>query len=73
MNKELEEVAERILANNIDGVRDALQDDDLIFFYKGVIQYYGEAMAKWQAKRMFRKKRLENFYKYKEVIVLLQF
>jgi hypothetical protein len=44
----LEEVAERILANNIDGLRDALQDDDLFFFYKGVIQCYGEAMVEWQ-------------------------
>jgi hypothetical protein len=42
----LEEVAERILANNIDGLRDALKDDDLFFFYKGVIQCYGQAMAK---------------------------
>jgi hypothetical protein len=45
----LEEAAERILANNIDGLRDALQDDDLFFFYKGVIQCYGEAMVEWQA------------------------
>jgi hypothetical protein len=44
----LEQVAERILANNIDGLRDALKDDDLFFFYKGVIQCYGEAMAEWQ-------------------------
>ena len=44
----LEEVAERILANNIDGLKDALKDDDLFFFYKGVVQCYGEAMAKWQ-------------------------
>jgi len=43
----IEEVAERILANNIDGLRDALKDDDLFFFYKGVIQCYGEAMVKW--------------------------
>jgi hypothetical protein len=42
----LEEIAERILANNIDGLRDALKDDDLFFFYKGVIQCYGQAMAK---------------------------
>jgi hypothetical protein len=33
-----EEVAEIILANNIDGLRDALKDDDLFYFYKGVIQ-----------------------------------
>jgi hypothetical protein len=44
----LEEVAERILANNIDGLRDALKDDDLFFFYKGVVVCYGEAMAEWQ-------------------------
>ena len=49
----LEEVAERILANNIDGLRDALKDDDLFFFYKGVIQCYGEAMAKWQKQNSY--------------------
>jgi len=49
----LEEAAERILANNIDGLKDALKDDDLFFFYKGVIQCYGEAMAKWQKERMY--------------------
>jgi hypothetical protein len=49
----LEEAAERILANNIDGLRDALQDDDLFFFYKDVIQCYGEAIVKWQAQRMY--------------------
>ena len=55
MNKQetVEEAAERILANNIDGLRDALQDDDLFFFYKDVIQCYGEAIVKWQAKRMY--------------------
>ena len=49
----LGEAAERILSNNIDGLRDALQDDDLFFFYKGVIQCYGEAMVEWQAERMY--------------------
>ena len=53
-NKEtLEEAAERILDNNIDGLRDALKDDDLFYFYKGVIQSYGEAMAKWQQERSY--------------------
>jgi hypothetical protein len=56
----LEEAAERILANNIDGLRDALQDDDLFFFYKGVIQCYGEAMVEWQAERMYSE---EDMYK----------
>jgi hypothetical protein len=44
----LEQAAEIILANNIDGLRDALKDDDLFYFYKGVIQCYGETMANWQ-------------------------
>jgi len=48
MKTELEQAAEIILANNIDGLRDALKDDDLFYFYKGVIQCYGEAMANWQ-------------------------
>jgi len=48
MKTELEQAAEIILANNIDGLRDALKDDDLFYFYKGVIQCYGETMANWQ-------------------------
>jgi len=46
-NQALKDAAERILANNIDGLKDALNDDDLFFFYKGVVQCYGESMAKW--------------------------
>lgn len=48
------EAAERILANNVDGLRDALQDDDLFFFYKDVIQCYGKEMVKWQQEKMFK-------------------
>jgi hypothetical protein len=60
----LEQVAERILANNIDGLRDALKDDDLFFFYKGVVQCYGEAMAKWQAERMYSEEDLKLLIEY---------
>lgn len=60
----IEEASERILANNIDGLRDALKDDDLFYFYKGIIQSYGEAMAKYQAEKMYSeinvKKSFEN-------------
>ena len=59
----LEEAAERILANNIDGLRDALQDDDLFFFYKDVIQCYGESMAEWQADRMYSEEEVEKIAK----------
>ena len=62
----LEEVAEKVLANNIDGLRDALQDDDLFLFYKGVIQCYGEAMANYQAKRMYSAEDLILFYDFIE-------
>jgi hypothetical protein len=63
-NKEttLEEVAERILANNIDGLRDALKDDDLFFFYKGVVQCYGEAMAKWNQEKMYSEEDLKEAF-----------
>jgi hypothetical protein len=47
----LEEVAERILANNIDGLKDALQDDDLFYFYKDVIKLYGQEMIKRQQEK----------------------
>jgi hypothetical protein len=56
----IEEASERILANNIDGLRDALQDDDLFFFYKGVIQCYGEAMVEWKAETLYNE---EQVYK----------
>ena len=60
----IEEVAERILANNIDGLRDALKDDDLFFFYKGVIQCYGESMAKWQQERMYSEEDMVKFAEF---------
>jgi hypothetical protein len=56
----LEEAAERILANNIDGLRDALKDDDLFFFYKGVVQCYGEAMAKCQQEQIGKSEFLQK-------------
>jgi hypothetical protein len=58
----LEEATERVLANNIDGLKDALQDDDLFFFYKGVIQCYGEAMAKYQSERMYSEEEVINAF-----------
>jgi hypothetical protein len=63
----LEEATERVLANNIDGLKDALQDDDLFFFYKGVIQCYGEAMVKYQAEKMYSEEEVRGLFKqYKE-------
>ncbi len=38
--------AEELLANNIDGLRDALEDDDLYYFYRGVICEFAKAFAK---------------------------
>jgi hypothetical protein len=64
----LEEVAERILANNIDGLRDALQDDDLFFFYKGVIQCYGEAMVEWQQEQDKKMYSEEDMFKFLDFI-----
>jgi molecular chaperone GrpE (heat shock protein) len=58
----LEEAAERILANNIDGLRDALKDDDLFFFYKGVIQCYGEAMAEWQKQNSYSEEDMKKAF-----------
>jgi hypothetical protein len=60
----LQEVTERILANNIDGLRDALKDDDLFFFYKGVIQCYGEAMAEWQQQNSYSEADMIESSKY---------
>lgn len=37
--------AEELLANNIDGLRDIINDDDLFFFYKGVICEYAKGFA----------------------------
>jgi len=62
MKETLEEVTERILANNIDGLRDALKDDDLFFFYKGVIKCYGEAMAEWQQEQMYSEEDMKKAF-----------
>jgi hypothetical protein len=56
----VEQAAERILANNIDDLKDLLQDDDIFYFYKGVIQCYGEVMAEYQAERMYSKEDLRT-------------
>lgn len=53
----IEEVAERILANNVDGLQELINDDDLFYFYKGVIKFYGVAMAEWQREQ---NKKFEN-------------
>ena len=37
--------AEELLANNIDGLREALQDDDLYYFYRGVICEFAKEFA----------------------------
>ena len=39
------QTAEELLANNIDGLRDAIQDDDLYFFYRGVICEFAKGFA----------------------------
>jgi hypothetical protein len=71
MKTELEEAAEIILANNIDGLRDALKDDDLFYFYKGVIQCYGEAMANWQQEQDKNKYSEEDMKKYADYCIKL--
>ena len=38
--------AEELLANNIDGLRDIIDDEDLFIFYKGVIECYAIEFAK---------------------------
>lgn len=37
--------AEEVLGNNIDGLKDALQDDDLFYFYKGVIIEFAKSLT----------------------------
>jgi hypothetical protein len=59
----LEEAAERILANNIDGLKELINDDDLFFFYKSVVKCYGESMAEWQAERMYSEEELKSAFK----------
>ena len=48
----IEEAAKSILANNFDGLREVIKDDDLFYFYKGVIECYGEAMAEWKQEKI---------------------
>lgn len=57
----LQEFAKKTLANNVDGLREVLKDDDLFFFYKGVILRYGEAMAdEWQGEEHLTKEQIEE-------------
>ena len=58
----IEEVAERILANNIDGLKDLLNDDDLFYFYKGVIINYGVAVAEHQSEKTFSEEDMRNSF-----------
>jgi hypothetical protein len=37
--------AEDLLANNIDGLKDFIDDDDIFFFYKGVICEFAKEFA----------------------------
>ena len=37
--------AENLLANNIDGLRDFIDDDDIFYFYKGVICEFAKEFA----------------------------
>ncbi len=37
--------AEELLANNIDGLKDIINDDDLFYFYKGVICEFAKGLA----------------------------
>ena len=53
MEKELKKVTEKILANNIDGLRKELKNDDLFFFYKDVILLCMQEMAKYQKKSLY--------------------
>lgn len=57
----IKELAERVLANNIDGLKDVLQDDDLFFFYKNVILCYGETIAELQANKIYNKEDMMSF------------
>jgi hypothetical protein len=43
-------------------LRDALKDDDLFFFYKGVIQCYGDAMAEWQQQNSYSEADMREMY-----------
>jgi hypothetical protein len=38
--------AEKLLGNNIDGLREVINDDDLFFFYKGVVCEFAKEFAK---------------------------
>ena len=68
MKETLEEASERILANNVDGLKDALQDDDLFYFYKDVIKFYGQEMAKWQEEQDKNKYSEEDMVKFAEFV-----
>ena len=41
--------AEELLANNIDGLREVINDDDLFFFYKGVVCEFAKEFGRLSA------------------------
>jgi hypothetical protein len=56
----IEEFAEKILADNIDGLKDILEDD-LFYFYRGVIIEYGKEIAILAKEKMYSEEDLLNF------------
>ncbi len=38
--------AKQLLANNLDGLKDIIKDDDIFEFYKGVVCEYAKELAK---------------------------
>ena len=52
-NVNIKKIAEKTLANNIDGLREALKDEYLFLHYKDTIINYGIEMAKNQSKLMY--------------------
>lgn len=47
--------AEEVLSNNIDGLREIINDDDTFNFYKGVIINFGIEFAKLVGKEILNK------------------
>ena len=46
--------AEKLLGNNIDGLREIINDDDLFFFYKGVVCEFAKEFAEYHVKEALK-------------------
>lgn len=56
--------AEELLANNIDGLRDIIDDEDLFIFYKGVICEFAKELTKIHVEQALKEASEKTYITY---------